>query len=132
MNGARGMAVSLLQYANREAVAKALTAQGYSVSRNTVNRWARGAEMPTIAARMIGELFGHHEHEEAAPHWAERLADDAVGKVIGALSRSELTPALARLLARLEELQPPLGEASDDPVDAPAPGAAAPPDRAAE
>jgi hypothetical protein len=38
-------------------VAQALTAQGYEVTRQTVNRWARGDEMPTVAAQMIARLF---------------------------------------------------------------------------
>lgn len=70
-NGARGMAVELLTYANREKVAQALTAQGYEVTRQTVNRWARGDEMPAVAAQMIARLFGHNE--EAAPGVPERL-----------------------------------------------------------
>jgi DNA-binding XRE family transcriptional regulator len=65
------MAVELLTYANREKVAQALTAQGYEVTRQTVNRWARGDEMPTVAAQMIARLFGHTE--EAAPGVPERL-----------------------------------------------------------
>ena len=66
------MAVDLLTYANREKVARALTDRGYSVSRNTVNRWARGDEMPNIAAKMIVGLFGV-ETEPAAPEVPERL-----------------------------------------------------------
>jgi hypothetical protein len=69
------MTVELLRYANREAVAQALTESGYSVTRQTVNRWARGDEMPGIARRMILALFGHEPdaHREAAPRWAGRL-----------------------------------------------------------
>jgi hypothetical protein len=69
------MTVELLRYANREAVAQALTESGYSVTRQTVNRWARGDEMPGIAQRMILVLFGHEPdaHREAAPRWAGRL-----------------------------------------------------------
>lgn len=53
------MTVELLRYANREKVAQALTEGGYRVSRNTVNRWARGDEAPPIVHRMIAALFGH-------------------------------------------------------------------------
>jgi predicted GTPase len=70
------MAVAVLTYANRAAVARALTERGYSVSKMQVNRWAGGAEMPTIAARMILELFLHGPDmpkEAAPPEWAERL-----------------------------------------------------------
>ena len=55
------MTVELLRYANRAKVAEALTAQGYDVTRMTVNRWAAGGEMPGIAQRMILSLFGHNE-----------------------------------------------------------------------
>jgi len=53
------MTVELLAYANRQKIAEALTERGYSVTRMTVNRWAKGGEMPAIAARMILALFGH-------------------------------------------------------------------------
>lgn len=59
------MAVSLLRYANRAKVARALTDRGYKVTRMTVNRWAAGAIPPVIAARMIAELFA--DAEEAPP-----------------------------------------------------------------
>jgi hypothetical protein len=72
------MAASLLQYANREAVAQALTARGYTVSRATVNRWARGKEMPEIAGRMIAELFGHQTQETAPAWWAEAAGQAVV------------------------------------------------------
>lgn len=97
------MVVSLLRYANREAVAQALTEHGYSVTRQTVNRWARGDEIPEIAARMIGELFGHTEgHEEAAlPEWARRLlvVSEAARQRMG-VSDSDLARAEADLIAR--------------------------------
>jgi hypothetical protein len=77
------MAASLLKYANREKVAQALTAQGYSVTRMTVNRWARGDEMPEIAARMIASLFSHEAgtQKEPPPDWGrlmERVEDIAL------------------------------------------------------
>ena len=66
------MAAELLTYANRQKVADALTERGYSVTRMTVNRWARGGEMPEIAARMILDLFGHTPETTKAPppEWA--------------------------------------------------------------
>jgi hypothetical protein len=69
------MTVELLAYANRQKVAEALTERGYSVTRMTVNRWAKGGEMPAIAARMILALFGHDlgTAKAAPPEWAERL-----------------------------------------------------------
>jgi hypothetical protein len=90
------MAVSLLRYANREKVAQALTEQGYSVTRMTVNRWARGAEMPEIAARMIAELFSHADTKEAAPpQWAGRLMRtvDAIAEKVG-VSRDDEQAAI--------------------------------------
>lgn len=63
--------IDLLRYANRQKVAEALTAAGYEVSRATVNRWARGKEMPPIAARLIREIFG--TPNKAAPNGSERL-----------------------------------------------------------
>jgi hypothetical protein len=41
----------------------------------TVNRWARGAEMPEIAGRMIGELFGHTAGHESRPARVGETAD---------------------------------------------------------
>lgn len=65
------MTVELLRYANRQAVAKRLTDDGYSVTRQTVNRWARGDEMPSIAQRMILELFGHDPSRPGT--WQQRV-----------------------------------------------------------
>jgi len=81
------MATSILTYANRAKVAEALTAEGYPVTRMTVNRWAAGAEMPGIAARMVLKLFGHDPDikETAPPVWAERLAQDVADAVTGRL-----------------------------------------------
>lgn len=105
--GARGMAVSLLAYANREAVAKALTERGYSVTRNTVNRWARGSEMPDIAARMIAELFGHDpDTTNSPPAWAEGLANRTALRVIEALVDPEALAAVAESIAALEAHPP--------------------------
>jgi DNA-binding XRE family transcriptional regulator len=104
------MAASLLKYANREAVAQALTERGYSVSRATVNRWARGKEMPDIAARMIAELFQHPTTETAPPEWARRLAQDTALSVIEALAPPEVQRAAAAVIARLEGTQPPTDE----------------------
>lgn len=76
------MAAHLLTYANRQKVAEALTERGYSVTRMTVNRWARGGEMPEIAARMILDLFGHTPDttKSPPPEWAgemeSRLTDE--------------------------------------------------------
>ena len=95
------MAVSLLRYANREKVAQALTEQGYSVTRMTVNRWAKGAEMPEIAARMIAALYGLGEPKEAPrPEWAEELLEE-----IAAIRKSQQTAA--DLLAALAAVRSP-------------------------
>jgi thioesterase domain-containing protein len=104
--GARAgvMAVALLAYANRAKVAEALTAQGYPVTRVTVNRWANGADMPEIAARMILELFGHTPEttkEAAPPEWAERLADDAANEVVRQLVDLLIPEDEARRVATL-------------------------------
>jgi hypothetical protein len=98
--GARKMAVSLLTYANRAKVAEALTRAGYPVTRVTVSRWAAGGEMPTISARMIGELFGHETPKEAAPQTEERL-EAAVLRLEELLSGDGLEAVVARLEARL-------------------------------
>lgn len=93
------MAVSLLRYANREAVAQALTEQGYSVTRQTVNRWARGDEMPSIAARMVASLFGHAEPFVTEPPWARRLlAGQALLLQRAGVSRDEFEAELDRLV----------------------------------
>ncbi len=93
------MTVELLRYANRQKVADALTAQGYSVTRMTVNRWAGGSKMPTIAARMICELFGHHDTKEALPpQWARGLVDE----VLAAVQASSAESALDRIVDRLD------------------------------
>lgn len=76
-HGAREMTVEVLRYANRAKVAEALTSQGYEVTRATVNRWARGDEVPRIAQRMILSLFGHDPEQRRpaneAPAWATDL-----------------------------------------------------------
>lgn len=102
------MTVEVLRYANRAAVAKALTAQGYEVTRMTVNRWARGGEMPRVAEGMILRLFGHDpEHEETPrPQWAEGLEDRVVAGVVSALATPELLEAAQRAAARLAALPP--------------------------
>jgi len=71
------MVIDLLRYANRQKVADALTERGYRVHRVTVNRWAAGAEMPEIAARMILELFGHSpdKTKEPPPEWARAMEE---------------------------------------------------------
>jgi hypothetical protein len=114
------MAVALLAYANRARVAEALTAQGYPVTRVTVNRWANGADMPEIAARMILELFGHTPEttkEAAPPEWAERLfekldamaadqrmiADKAVSEAVRAIAPLPSMESADQMIALLEE-----------------------------
>lgn len=112
---ARGMAVSLLRYANREKVAQALTQQGYSVTRMTVNRWARGSEMPPIAAHMISDLFGHQGMTKAAaPDW-ERLQRtvDAIAEKLG-VSLDEERAAVDATIAGLT--RPPGGGSEADPL----------------
>ena len=70
------MTVELLAYANRQKVAEALTERGYSVTRMTVNRWARGNEMPAIAVRLILEIFGHNpDTTNEPPPWARALEE---------------------------------------------------------
>jgi len=90
--------IDLLRYANRRKVADALTAAGYDVSRATVNRWARGKEMPPIAARLIREMFG--AQSEAAPEASGRLEVYllALARKNG-LSAEELSQAEADLTA---------------------------------
>lgn len=90
------MTVELLRYANRAKIAEALTNQGYEVHRVTVNRWARGREMPRIAERMILALFGHDPDttkEAAPPQWAERLETRIISEVRA--NREVLIEALA-------------------------------------
>ena len=103
------MAASLLRYANREKVAQALTERGYAVTRMTVNRWARGGEMPEIAAHMIGELFGHEDMKASAPAWAEALATKTALAVIEALAPADVRQAAAMVIERLEGTLPPDG-----------------------
>ncbi len=100
------MSVELLRLANRQKVADALTAQGYSVTRMTVNRWAGGSEMPTIAARMICELFGHAPDTKEAPppQWARGLVDEVLAAVQAFSAESALERIVDRLAARLELL----------------------------
>ncbi len=97
------MSVELLRLANRQKVADALTAQGYSVTRMTVNRWAGGSEMPTIAARMICELFGHapDTKETLPPQWARGLVDEVLAAVQASSAESALERIVDRLASRL-------------------------------
>ena len=117
----RDMTTQLLRYANREAVAQALTIGGYSVSRQTVNRWARGAEMPEIARRMILALFGHEQHETPRPQWAEGLEDRVVDALEARLIGAGPLPdrVAERIAARLGLPQP--RPAEDAPVTTEAP-----------
>ena len=120
------MAVGLLTYANRAAVARALSERGYSVTKMTVNRWAAGAEMPEIAARMITELFGHDKTPPEPPRWAEGLVEEAVAKVVTLLG-PEYPDALERLRGRLANTPPLPHEAPPEGGEAQDPGTAAPP-----
>jgi len=109
------MAASLLRYANREKVAQALTIGGYRVSRATVNRWARGDEMPEIAARMIAELFGHQHNKEAPPPtWATGLVEDVPTTKAGV---EQLLIEVAALRAVLEARRTPLPQRRGGQVD---------------
>ena len=101
------MTVELLAYANRQKVAEALTERGYSVTRMTVNRWAKGGEMPAIATRMILALFGHDPDttKAAAPEWAAALARDTAAQVIEALAPADRLRAAQGVISRLEALQ---------------------------
>lgn len=137
------MAVAVLTYANRAAVARALTERGYTVSKMQVNRWAGGAEMPPIAARMILELFLHGPEmpkEAAPPEWAERLqatvdsiharqdeimarqgavASGATQRLIEALAPLDRLQNSLDFLERLEEQMPLLGEGAHAESEAP-------------
>jgi hypothetical protein len=132
------MAVELLAYANRQKVADALTEHGYAVTRMTVNRWARGSEMPEIAARMIAQLFGHRSDttKEPPPDWARAMEARIVGELkqnrelIEALARPELIEAAERVISRLEALEPPDDEAPRGAVESEGRAAAAPPSQA--
>jgi hypothetical protein len=112
----RDMTTQLLRYANRAAIAEALTAEGYSVSRVTVNRWARGAEMPEIARRMILALFGHEQTETPRPLWAEGLEE----RIEARLTASGPLPdrVAERIAARLELPQQPGGEGAPSNTEA--------------
>ena len=85
------MTVELLRYANRAKVAEALTSRGYEVTRMTVNRWARGNEMPSIAERMILELFGHTEKSPGQSSDWSRLMEriDAIAEAVEARTPEE-------------------------------------------
>jgi hypothetical protein len=145
--GARAgdMAVAVLTYANRAKVAEALTEQGYPVSRVTVSRWARGGEMPEIAARMILELFGHTPNttkEAAPPEWAERLfekvdamatdqrtiAEEAVSSAVRAIAPLPSMESADQMIALLEERLRRRAEARPETEPEPGPGAAGPQD----
>ena len=82
------MTTELLTYANRAKVAEALTAQGYEVTRMTVNRWARGGEMPRIAERMILALFGHEPDAPDRPRLVDLVAQrlEGIEGLLGALA----------------------------------------------
>ena len=105
------MTVELLAYANRQKVAEALTDRGYSVTRMTVNRWARGGEMPGIAARMILELFRHTE--TPLPQVEERL-ESIEAKVDSVLARQDTI--LERQLVVADSASQKVIEALADPV----------------
>lgn len=109
------MTVELLRYANREAVAQALTDGGYSVTRQTVNRWARGDEMPGIAERMILGLFGHDPDAAKEPPLVGRL-DAKMDIALWALNVSP--EEQADLLARhvRGEAWPPRSAGADPPA----------------
>jgi hypothetical protein len=132
------MAIEFLSYANRAKVAEALTQRGYEVTRMTVNRWARGGEMPEIAARMIAQLFGHRSDttKEPPPDWARAMEARIVGELkqnrelIEALARPELIEAAERVISRLEALEPPDDEAPRGAVESEGRAAAAPPSQA--
>ena len=150
------MAVAVLTYANRAKVAEALTRGGYPVTRMTVNRWAAGAEMPAIAARMVIELFEHTPgttKEAAPPIWAERLqasieavyerqttiidrqgtvGQEMAGKVIEALASPAQHEWAERIAARLDAPPTQSSEASDDRPGTEAPGAGTPAGRVPE
>lgn len=102
----------LLAYANRAAVAAALSERGYEVSRVTVNRWAAGREMPGIAQRMILELFLHSPDttKEPALDW-DGLMDtlDAIAVKVEAMTLDEARERKAHRLVgqHPEELQSP-------------------------
>lgn len=97
------MTVELLRYANRAKVAEALTSRGYEVTRMTVNRWARGNEMPVIAERMILALFGHETQNEPPPAgrletkldmvlWALRISQEEQADLLARRARGEAWP----------------------------------------
>lgn len=104
------MAVAVLAYANRAKVAEALTAGGYPVSRVTVNRWAKGAEMPAIASRMVLELFGHGSPTSSTvePPWATRL-DDRLRSLEERLANVTEEDLSRRVAQRVEETLRELG-----------------------
>ena len=113
---AHDMAMQVLRYANGQKVADALTSHGYSVTRMTVNRWARGGEMPGIARRMILHLFGHGPDVTKAPppDWAREMEQ----RLTAAILASHPVQALAEESAHygVEQTlgpQPPAAPAPD-------------------
>lgn len=120
-----------LRWANRREVAREITRRGYRVSGETLNRWVREkAEVPAVVEHIVFELFGIADTGKSAPAWAEALADETVIRVIEGVTTPERWRQIETLIARLEELVPLPGEASDDPGDAQDPGAAVPRGRA--
>ena len=124
---------TLLRYANRRLLARELTARGYPVSGETLNRWVRlEQEIPVAAERTIREVFGVAEHkEEAPPHWAVRLlsrVDDIYARqgivgtemsnrVIEALTDPERLDWMRRIADAVAEWPTQSGAASDGPPD---------------
>ena len=64
----------VLKWANRREVAREVTARGYRLSGETLNRWVRDEqEFPAVVERIVFELFTIGGHEEKPPAWAEGL-----------------------------------------------------------
>ena len=139
----------VLRWANRREVAREVTARGYRVSGETLNRWVRDEqEFPAIVERIVFELFTISGHSETAPPWAERLqqtvdsiherqdiimarqgqmADSATQKVIEALADPERLAWAERIAAAIrDESQRQSAEVSDGPPGTGAPGGAGP------
>jgi hypothetical protein len=107
----------VLLWANRRAVAREITARGYRVSGETLNRWVRDhSEVPAVVERIVFELFGLEATKNAPPEWAERLEAKVDYLVIGGIADPEHREVVRRLAARLGVLPRPSGEGFDDPL----------------
>ena len=108
-----GRVHDVLRWANRRAVAEEVTARGYRLSGETLNRWVRDErEFPAVVERIVFDLFTIGRDEKPPePQWLEGLADGIAGKVI-----SELTASRSDEMSRLvDDLEQRLAQRSEAP-----------------